>query len=75
MLVAVYGAFALAHLAIGVWGVRLFLQRRTVAGLTLVLPIFALVYDNTIAAIGTYLGEGSSCSSHSPTRASSGTRS
>jgi hypothetical protein len=58
MYTVAYAAFAIAHLVIGIWGLRLYLRHRTVAGLTLILPIFALVYDNAVAAAGSLVGEG-----------------
>ena len=58
MFTVAYGLFALAHLMLGIWGVRLVLGRPSVAGWTLVLPIFALVYDNAVAASGSFVGEG-----------------
>ena len=59
MLTLAHTVFAAAHLAFGVWGLRLAWRRPSVAGWTLVLPIFALVYDNAVAAIGSSVGEGS----------------
>lgn len=58
MLTVAYALFALVHLFLGVWGLRLVLRRPSVAGWTLILPIFALVYDNSVAAVGSFIGEG-----------------
>lgn len=59
MLIAAYALFAVAHLCIALIGLRTYLRLREAALITLILPVFALVYDDTMAAIGVFIGEGS----------------
>jgi len=58
MLTAAYAAFALAQLALAVWAFRLYRRRPSAGALALFLPIAALVWDNTVVAIGGLVGEG-----------------
>jgi len=58
LLIAAYALFACAHLAIAVTGLRMYFRYREIALITLILPVFALVYDDTMAAIGVFIGEG-----------------
>ena len=58
MLTATYALFALAQLTLAVIAFRQWRMRPGATTLTLMLPIVALVYDNTIAAAGSFIGEG-----------------
>ncbi len=58
MLTAAYAFFALAQVALSVAAVRLWLRRRSVGALVLALPILALVWDNAVVGMGSFIGEG-----------------
>lgn len=58
MLIVAYALFAVAHLSIALIGLTMYRRYRVTALLTLILPVFALVYDDTMAAIGAFIGEG-----------------
>jgi len=59
VLIAAYAVLAVCHLLIAIAGFRLWREHGGYVLLTLILPIIALVYDNTIAALGAFIGEGS----------------
>lgn len=51
----IYGFFALAYIAILVWGI---VKHKKTASSVLFIVILALIYDNTILALGHLIGEG-----------------
>jgi hypothetical protein len=50
--------YALAHLALFGWALRLFLQHRHPATVPLLIVLFGLIYDNAILAGGVWIGHG-----------------
>lgn len=53
-----YGLFAVVHVAIGVWALRVAVQQRSISGWLIVLAVLSLAYDNAILATGTLIGTG-----------------
>ncbi len=51
-------AYALAHGALSVWAVRLFLQHRHPDTVPVLIVLFGLIYDNAVLAGGTFIGHG-----------------
>jgi hypothetical protein len=58
MLTGAYAFFTLAQVVLAVLAVRLWLRRRSLGALVLALPIAALVWDNAIVGLGSFIGEG-----------------
>jgi len=58
MLAAAYAFYAVAQAALAVWAYLLWRRHPTPGGLTLLLPIAAVVYDNTMVAAGGLIGAG-----------------
>jgi hypothetical protein len=58
MLTAAYALFALAQIALSFGAVRLWSRRHSIGALTLALPIAALVWDNAVVGLGSFIGEG-----------------
>jgi hypothetical protein len=58
MLTAAYIGFALAQLALAIWAIVLFSQRRSLGAFTVALPIALLVWDNAVVALGATIGDG-----------------
>jgi hypothetical protein len=58
MLTVVYVVFAAAHTALAIWALRLYRRRPSAGALVLMLPLFALVWDNGTVAVGSLVGEG-----------------
>ena len=58
MLTAAYAFYALAQAALAVRAISLFRKRPSVGAFTLILPIAAVVYDNTMVALGSFIGDG-----------------
>jgi hypothetical protein len=58
MYTAVYAACAIGQTILAVIAIRLFLKRRSLSAFTLILPIAAVVWDNTIVALGAVIGDG-----------------
>ncbi len=50
--------YALAHMALLVWGVRLWRNTGRLSLFLILLPIIGLIYDNLVIALGRFLGEG-----------------
>jgi hypothetical protein len=50
--------YALAHIALFGWTLRLFLQHRYPATVPLLIVLFGLVYDNAVLAGGAWIGHG-----------------
>ena len=59
MYVYIYVVFAIAQAILAVLAVRLYLKRRSISALTLILPIAAVVWDNAIVALGASIGDNS----------------
>ena len=53
-----YFGYAIAQAALAVWAFSMWRAERTAAALTLLLPPAAVVYDNVIIALGSYIGAG-----------------
>ncbi len=58
MLTLAYLGYGLAQAALAVWAWRLYRRRPSVGALTLILPIAAVVYDNVMVALGSFVGDG-----------------
>jgi hypothetical protein len=58
MLTAACALFALAQIALSFGAVRLWSRRHSIGALTLALPIAALVWDNAVVGLGSFIGEG-----------------
>lgn len=58
MLTAAYAVYAVAQAALAVWAFILYRRRSSAAALTLLLPIAAVVYDNALVALGSWIGAG-----------------
>lgn len=58
MYTAIYVACAIGQAILAVLAIRLFIKRRSAGALTLALPIAAVVWDNTIVALGATIGDG-----------------
>jgi hypothetical protein len=58
MLTAAYAFFAVAQAALAAWALSLYRRRPSVGALTLLLPIAAVVYDNTAVSLGSLIGHG-----------------
>jgi len=54
----IYGACAVAQLVLAVIGIRLFIRRKSLSAFTLILPSAAVVWDNSIVALGSFIGDG-----------------
>ena len=54
----VFLLYALAHIALFGWTLRLFLQHRYPATVPLLIVLFGLVYDNAVLAGGAWIGHG-----------------
>lgn len=50
--------YALAHIALFGWALRLFLQHRHPATVPLLIVLFGLIYDNAVLASGAWIGHG-----------------
>ena len=50
--------YALAHIALFGWALRLFLQHRHPATVPLLIVLFGLIYDNAVLAGGAWIGHG-----------------
>jgi len=59
MLTAAYAFFTAAQATLAVFAVRLYRRHPSLGAFTVALPIAALVWDNLIVAIGSFIGEGS----------------
>jgi len=55
---AAYFGYAIAQAALAVWAFAMWRTERTAAALTLLLPPAAVVYDNLMIALGSYIGTG-----------------
>jgi hypothetical protein len=53
-----YVIYALAQAGLAVWAYTLYRRRPSYGALTLLLPIAAVVYDNTMVAAGSFIGDG-----------------
>ncbi|MGD9941040.1 MAG: hypothetical protein AB7T74_14695 [Clostridia bacterium] len=53
-----YLLYALGQASLAVWAFRLLKQDRSAAAMTLMLPPAAVVYDNLMIALGSYIGPG-----------------
>lgn len=53
-----YILYTLAHIALLIWGIRLWQNSRKLYLFLILLPIMGLVYDNAIIAVGRFIGEG-----------------
>lgn len=51
-------AYALAHVALFGWALRLFLQHRHPVTVPLLIVLFGLIYDNAVLAGGAWIGHG-----------------
>jgi hypothetical protein len=58
VLTAAYVFYACAQAALAVWALRLYRARPSAGALTLLLPIAAVVYDNAVVALGSFIGAG-----------------
>jgi hypothetical protein len=58
VLTTAYAFFTLAQIVLSVVALRLFARRRSLGALVLALPIAALVWDNAIVGLGSFIGEG-----------------
>ncbi len=58
MLTAAYILYALAQAALAVWAYRVYRATPNAGTLTLMLPIAAVVYDNAMVALGSFVGAG-----------------
>lgn len=52
----IFGFFALAYIAVFIWGL---MKHKKTASAILFFVVFALIYDNSILALGALIGEGS----------------
>jgi hypothetical protein len=57
-LTLVYAAFTLAQLTLTIAALGLWRRRRSVGALMLALPLAALVWDNAVVGLGSFVGEG-----------------
>lgn len=55
---AAYFGYSIAQAALAVWAFTMWRKERTAAALTLMLPPAAVVYDNLMIALGSYIGTG-----------------
>ncbi|MCL2784875.1 MAG: hypothetical protein FWD55_05460, partial [Propionibacteriaceae bacterium] len=58
MYTLIYALCALGQLALAVIAIRLFVRAKSLSGFMLILPIAAVVWDNTIVALGASIGDG-----------------
>ena len=58
MVSLVFASYALAHLALFGWVLRLFLRYRQPATVPLLIVVFGLIYDNAVLAGGASIGNG-----------------
>jgi hypothetical protein len=58
MLTVAYAAYALAQLALSVVAVGLWRRRPSLGAMVLALPLAALVWDNAVVGLGSFIGEG-----------------
>ncbi|MDR0488099.1 MAG: hypothetical protein LBG99_01620 [Propionibacteriaceae bacterium] len=58
MLTFIYAACAVAQAVLAVFAIRLFVKDRTPGNFMLILPIAAVVWDNSIVALGATIGDG-----------------
>lgn len=54
----IYAACALAQLVLAVLAIRLFARRHSLSAFMLIIPIAAVVWDNSIVALGATIGNG-----------------
>ena len=54
----IYILYTIAHIALLVWGIRLWQQQRSLTLLLILLPVVALIYDNVVVAAGRFIGVG-----------------
>jgi len=55
---ALYILYTIAHIALLVWGIRLWKSSRRITVFLILLPIIGLIYDNAAVAFGRFVGEG-----------------
>ena len=53
-----YILYTVAHIALLIWGIRLWQNGRKFALFLILLPILGLIYDNGVIALGRFMGEG-----------------
>jgi len=54
----IYAACAVTQAVLAVIAIRLYNKHRSISALTLILPIAAVVWDNTVVALGAAIGDG-----------------
>ena len=58
MMTFIYAGCAVAQAVLAVFAIRLFLKDRTPGNFMLILPIAAVVWDNSVVALGSAIGDG-----------------